>query len=179
MGYLQAKVGAEVAIEGSDARYCFSNCSGGSCVFRLERVFSKEEPVLDGEAGQLSGSEEYSRKHGAVQAPSIGVAQGWVVAGEKMQSVGKDVLSAVSEPIGRLLLDNTSLQQMGQVTVEGDLPKTDDDTDSREGLNLLREVSGTVANLLRGGFVAGWSATDDRGDPGVAKLEAVVARGAC
>jgi hypothetical protein len=46
MGYLQAKVGAEVAIEGSDARYCFSNCSGGSCVFRLERVFSKEEPVL-------------------------------------------------------------------------------------------------------------------------------------
>src|SRR5260370_35369646 len=111
MGYLQAKVGAEVAIEGSDARYCFSNCSGGSCVFRLERVFSKEEPVLDGEAGQLSGSEEYSRKHGAVQAPSIGVAQGWGVAWEKMQSVGKNELRAVMEPKSRRLLDNRRLQK--------------------------------------------------------------------
>jgi hypothetical protein len=35
-------------------------------------------------------------------------------------------------------------------------------------------VSSAIANLLRGGLIAGRRAADDRGDPGVAELEAIV-----
>jgi hypothetical protein len=64
---------------------------------------------------------------------------------------------------------------MGQVAIEGDLPQADDDADTRKGFDLPGEVGGAVANLLRSGFVAGWRATDDRGDPGVAEFEAIIA----
>jgi len=68
---------------------------------------------------------------------------------------------------------------MGEVAIEGYLSQTDDDTDAREGFNLAGKVGGAVANLLRGGFVAGRSTTDDGGDPGVAEFKAVVAGDAC
>ena len=66
---------------------------------------------------------------------------------------------------------------MRQIAVEGYLSETDHDTDSGQRLNFIGEMSRAVANLLRLRLVAGRGAADDRGDPGVAELEAVVAVG--
>ena len=69
-------------------------------------------------------------------------------------------------------------QQMGEEAVPGDLAKADDDADFWQRFDLGSEMHGAVANLLRRGLVAWRGAADDGGDPGVAKLEAVVARDA-
>ena len=92
-----------------------------------------------------------------------------------MQAVGKDVFGAVGEAVVGFARDDAGVQEMGEIAVEGDLTQADDDADARQGLNLVGQVSGAVANLLRGGLVAGRGAADDGGDPGVAELEAVVA----
>jgi hypothetical protein len=92
-----------------------------------------------------------------------------------MEAIGENILRSVRESIGRFASDNVGLQEVGQVAVEGDLSEADDDADAGERFDLAGEVEATVADLLRGGLVAGWGATDDGGDPGMAKLEAVVA----
>ena len=102
-----------------------------------------------------------------------------MIAGEKVEAVGQDVAGTVGEAILRLACDDFGVQQMGEVAVEGDLAQANDDTDAGEGLDLAREVGGTVANLLWEGLVAGWGAADDGGDPGVAEPETVVAGDAC
>jgi hypothetical protein len=66
------------------------------------------------------------------------------------------------------------VQQIGHVAVEGDLSQTDDDADTRECLNFIGQMDCAVANLLRLGFVTGWGAADDGGDPSVAEFEAIV-----
>src|SRR6266851_1892618 len=137
--------------------------------------FFWEEPILDREAGQFPCPEKYSSEHGPVQPPGIGVAQRRVVAGEKVQAIRQNVLGAVAEEVGRFLFNDPSLQKMGEVAIEGDLSQADDDADTRKGFDLPGEVGSAVANLLRSGFVAGWRATDDRGDPGVAEFEAIIA----
>ncbi len=101
-----------------------------------------------------------------------------MIAGEKVQAVGQDVLGTMGEPVGGFLLNEASLQKIGQIAVEGDLSQTDNDPDAREGFYLPGEVSGAVTNLLRRGFIAGRGTSDNRGDPGMTKFETVVARGA-
>jgi hypothetical protein len=67
------------------------------------------------------------------------------------------------------------VEQVGKIAVEGDLSEADDDADSRESLYLGGQVGGAIANLLRERLVAGRGASNDRGDPGMAEFEAVVA----
>ena len=92
-----------------------------------------------------------------------------------MEAVREQILGSVSETILRLALDGAGLEQIGEVAVESNLSEADDDADARQGLDLGGKMRGAVAEFLREGFVAGWGAADDGGDPGVTKLEAVVA----
>ena len=131
--------------------------------------------MLDGEAGQFPCPQEDSGEHGAVEAAGVGVAQRRVVGGEEMQAVGKTILGAVGEAVLGFAGDDAGVEQVGEIAVEGDLSEADDDADARQGLDLGGEMGGAVANLLGEGLVAGRGAADDRGDPGVAELEAVVA----
>jgi hypothetical protein len=71
--------------------------------------------------------------------------------------------------------DLAAQQEVGEEAVPGDLAEADYDANFGQGFDLGGEVSGAVADLLRRGLVAGWSAADDGGDPGVAETEAVVA----
>lgn len=67
------------------------------------------------------------------------------------------------------------MEQVGEIAVPGDLPKADYDAHFGQGSDLGGEVGGAVTDLLGERLVAGRRATDDRGDPGVTELEAVVA----
>jgi hypothetical protein len=67
------------------------------------------------------------------------------------------------------------MKQVCKISVEGDLSKTNDDTDTWQSLNLVSKVGGAVTNLLGLGLVARWSTANDGGDPGMAKLQSVIA----
>jgi len=129
-----------------------------------------------GKAGQLAGADEDSGEHGAVEAAGVGVTQGWVVAGEQMDAVGQGVFGSVGEVEGGSGADDLCVKEVGQKAVPGDLSKADDDANAGKGGELMSEVLAAVTDLLRERLVAGRSAADDGGDPGVAKFEAVVAR---
>ena len=81
----------------------------------------------------------------------------------------------MGELIIRLAGDDAGLQEESHVSVESDLSKAHDDANARQRLDLLGEMDAAVANLLGKWLVAGGSAADDGGDPGMAKLEAIVA----
>lgn len=102
-----------------------------------------------------------------------------MIAGEEVQPIGQKILRAMREAVGRFLFDDPGLQKMGKVAIKGDFAQAYDDAHAREDFNLSGKVSGAIANLLGRGFVAGRSATDNGGDPGVAKLETVITRGSC
>ena len=91
-----------------------------------------------------------------------------MIGGEEMETVGKLVFGSVSEPVFGFAVDNGGLEQIGEVTVEGDLPKADDDTDTSQGLDLRGEMRGAIAEFLRRGFIARRGATNNGGNPGVA-----------
>jgi hypothetical protein len=133
--------------------------------------------LLDGETGEFSCAQEDTGEHGAVEAASVGVAQGGVVRGQKVESIGENVVRSVGEAVGRFASYDAGMQKVRQVAVEGDLSETDDDADARKRLDLSGKMGGAVANLLRLRLVAGRGAADDGGDPGVTKFEAVVAVG--
>jgi hypothetical protein len=130
---------------------------------------------LDGQTGQFPCLQEYPGEHGAVEAAGVGVPQGWVVCGQEMQAIGKAIAGAVGEAVFRFALDDAGVEQVGEIAVEGDLSQADDDTDARQGVNLIGEVGGAVANLLGMGLVAGRGAANDGGNPGVAELQAIFA----
>ena len=100
-----------------------------------------------------------------------------MVCGEQMQPVGEKVACAVGEAVLGFADDNSGLKEEGKITVERDFAEADHDTDARESLNFSREVGAAVANLLGQRLIARRSAANDGGDPGVAKLEAIVAIG--
>jgi hypothetical protein len=126
-------------------------------------------------ASQFPCPQKDSREHGAIEAASVGVAQGWVVCGKQMQAVGKKILGAVGEAVLGFAGDDACFDQEREIAVEGYLSQADDDADTRQSLDLSGEMTGAVANLLGVRLVAGRGASDDGGDPGVAELEAVVA----
>lgn len=98
-----------------------------------------------------------------------------MVGGKKVETIREGVFGTVGENIGRAAGDDADVEEMGEVTVPGDLAEAHDHADAREIGDLTSEVRRAVANLLREGFVAGRSAADDRGNPGMAELEAIVA----
>ena len=128
-----------------------------------------------GEAGEFEGAEEDVGEHRTVEAAGVGVAKGGVVAAEEGEAVGEEVLGTVGEGEGGTAFDDSLAEEMGEEAVPGDLAEADDDADFGEGGDLSGEVGGAVADLLRGGLVAGRGAADDGADPELAELEAVVA----
>ena len=66
----------------------------------------------------------------------------------------------------------------GQVSVEGDAAEDNDYLGVFEEFEFLFEVGAAVGNFFRKGLVAGRSAVNGAGDPGVCELEAVVFTGA-
>ena len=61
-----------------------------------------ESAIGSGKAGALQRAHEDAGEHGAVEAAGVGVAQGGVVAGEKVQAVGEEILGAVGEACTRI-----------------------------------------------------------------------------
>ena len=114
-------------------------------------------------------------EHGTIEAASVGVAEGGVVAAEKGDAVGKEVLGGVGEGEGGTALDDSLLEEMGEVAIPGDFAEADDDANFGQGGDFGGEMGGAVADFLRGGLVAGRGAADDGADPELAELEAVVA----
>ena len=94
-----------------------------------------------------------------------------------MNAVRHRILCRVGEAKGRAGGDGSGVQKVRQEAVPGDLAEADDDADAGEGGDLVGEMVAAVADLLGEGLVTGRGAADDGGDPGVAKLEAVVAIG--
>jgi hypothetical protein len=92
-----------------------------------------------------------------------------------MQTVGEKILGSVGEAVVRFASDDSGMQEMREICVEGDLSETYDDTNARQSLNLGGQMGGAVADFLRKGFIAGRCATDRGGNPGMPKFETVVA----
>ena len=92
-----------------------------------------------------------------------------------MQAVGKTIAGAVGEAVFGFACDDAGVKQVGKIAVEGYLAEAYDDADARQSLNLIRQVSGAVANLLGVRLVAGRGAANDGGDPGMAELQAIFA----
>jgi len=98
-----------------------------------------------------------------------------MIGSEEMQAVGKNVFRAVAEAIGGPAVNDPEMQKMGEIAVKRYLSETDNDADAGQLLNFSGEMDGAVANLLRLRFVARGCAANDRGNPGVAKLQTIVA----
>ena len=81
----------------------------------------------------------------------------------------------MGEPVRRLAFDDTRRNQISKVAIKGNLSQADDNSQPRQLAKLSCQVHGTVANLLRRGFISGGSAANNRGDPGVAETKAIVA----
>jgi hypothetical protein len=92
-----------------------------------------------------------------------------------MQTVWEKILGSVGETVFRFASDDSGMQEMHKIGVEGDLSEAYDDTNARQSPNLSRQMRGAVADLLRKGFIAGRCATDHGRDPGMPKFETVVA----
>jgi hypothetical protein len=92
-----------------------------------------------------------------------------------MQPIGQKILRSMREVILGFASNDAGIKQVGEVSIEGDLSQTDDDANTWQRLDLSSKMGGAVANLLGLRLVAGWSTADDGGDPGMAKLEAVIA----
>lgn len=99
-----------------------------------------------------------------------------MVAAEQMFPIRQKVVGSVRKAKGGFSLDQALGEKVGEVTVKSDFAETDDDAEMLELANFRGEVRGAVADLLRGGLIAGRSAADNGGDPGVAQLQAIVAR---
>lgn len=80
----------------------------------------------------------------------------------------------MGKAVGRFAGDDAGVEKIGKVAVEGDLAQANDYTDFGERLDLAYEEGSAVAYLLRKRFVLWWSASNDRGNPGLAEFEAVV-----
>jgi hypothetical protein len=93
-----------------------------------------------------------------------------VVAAEQVKPIGEDVLSPMGKGVGGAAGDGAGVEQVSKIAVPGDLAETDDDTNFRQSPYLGSEMGRTVSDLLWERFIAGWGATNDRGDPGMAEL---------
>jgi hypothetical protein len=144
---------------------------------RAQNLEFRRSKVINalGETAEFEGTEEDAREHRTIEAASIGVAQRGVIAAEEGDVVGQRVLGPVGEGVGGAALDHGFVQQVGEVAIPGDLAEADDDADLGERCDLRGEVRRAVANLLRGGLVAGRGAADYGADPYLPQLETVVA----
>lgn len=92
-----------------------------------------------------------------------------------MQAVGEDILCPMRKMIFRFASNDASMKQVGKISVKGDLAETNHDANAWQGLNLTSEVGGAVTDLLGQRLISGWSTANDRGNPGVTELKAIIA----
>lgn len=85
----------------------------------------------------------------------------------------------MSKPIRGSALNDTSLQKISHVSIKSYLAQANNHANFLQSFNLRGQVRGAVTYLLWSWFVARWSTADNRSYPGMAKLQAIVARGAC
>lgn len=130
---------------------------------------------LDSKAGQLPRSKKDLDEHGSIQPTGVGISERGMIRGQQVQSVGKQIMRTMRKLVLGFTSYDTGVQQMREVAVEGDLSQTHNNANAWQSGDLGGKMFGAVANLLRLGLVSGRRATDDRGYPGVAQLEAVVA----
>ena len=126
------------------------------------------------DSAQFQSMQKDTREHRTIETAGIRIAKGWVIAAEEGNAVGQMVFSTVREGECGATLDDSLPEEMCEVAVPGDFSEADDDANFGEGGDLCAEVGGAVTNLLWGGLVAGWSATDDGANPELAELEAIV-----
>ena len=126
------------------------------------------------DSAQFQSMQKDTREHRTIETAGIRIAKGWVIAAEEGNAVGQMVFSTVREGECGATFDDSLPEEMCEVAVPGDFSEADDDADFGEGGHLGGEVGGAVANLVRGGLVAGWGATDDGANPELAELEAIV-----
>ncbi len=130
---------------------------------------------LECQASQFPSAHEDSGEHDGVEPSGVGVAQRWMIAGKQVQSVRQLVLDRMTETVCGFSGDDSGVEQISQVAIEGNLAEADDDPDTRQGLHLVGEVLGTVTDLLRERLISGRGTAYDRGYPGMTELEAIVA----
>ena len=147
---------------------------------RLRRIY-----VLHGEiysaalykTTQFESTEEHPGEHRSIEAAGVRVAERGMVAAQQGDLVGQVVLGSMAESVGGAAFDDAFVEQMREVAVPCDLAEADDDADFWQRGDFAGEMRRTVANLLRCGLVAGRGTADDRTDPDLAQLEAVVTTG--
>ena len=102
-----------------------------------------------------------------------------MVTGEEPAVARDRVFDGVAEDERTAAVELAGAEEMGDDAIEGDFAETEDDAETSEGGDFLIEVRGAGGDLRGEGFVAGGSAADDGGDPGIGDGEAVAAvRGA-
>jgi hypothetical protein len=130
---------------------------------------------LNSQPGQFPCPKKDPGEHGAIQTACIRVAQRWVIGGQKMHSVGENVLRTMGEPIGRLPGNDAHLKKISEIAVKGDLAKAHHHPNARKSMNLIGQMRSAVTNLLRERFIPRRRTADDRGYPCMAQLKPVVA----
>src|SRR5947209_745065 len=170
-GYFQREVPFESVC--ADCRvYRDDDCS---CLLRSECLQRKEPALGSGETSQFPCPNKDAGKHRLVEPAGVGVAQRWMIAAQKVETVRKLIDGSVRELEGGFALDDALVEEIGEIAIEGDLAERDHDAKARELADFSGEVPAAGANLLGGGFVAGRGAADDGGDPGVAQAKTVIA----
>ena len=70
-----------------------------------------------------------------------------MVAAEKMEAVGEEVLGLVGEGVGGSARDDAGDEEMREVAIPGDFAETDGDADAGEGGDLRGKVGGAGADF--------------------------------
>ena len=101
-----------------------------------------------------------------------------MITSQKVQTVWQDVFGSVGKAVVGFASDGAGLQQIGHVAIEGNLSQADNNSNLWQGFNLCSQVNRAVANLLRCGFISRRGTAHDRGNPGVAEFQAIIAMSA-
>ena len=91
-----------------------------------------------------------------------------------MDSIRQQILGPMREPVEGSTLDDALREQVRKISVECNLPETDDNADLGELFHLGREMCAAVANLLRGRLIAWRGAANYGCNPCFAETKPIV-----
>jgi hypothetical protein len=99
-----------------------------------------------------------------------------MIAAQEMFSIRQNLVGSMSEVVSGFAFDGSLREQICHVSVEGDLSQAYDDFQRSKMADLRSQMRCAVPDLLWSGLIPRRSATDDRGDPGVAQTKTVILR---
>lgn len=117
---------------------------------------------------------EYGEEHGAGEASGESVLLGGVVRGEEGDPVWEFVFCGMGEFVSGAGWDLVCAEEVGKVSIEGDLAEDDDDLEVFQESKFMVEPVGTIGKFFACGLVVRRSAAGAGGDVGVVELEFVV-----